>query len=202
MENLVNKVYCMSYYLAFRYIPNPNINFFKGLRHENVVLSKDKVEIKDVKELDSFIFNNMQNLNPSTTGVMLSGGLDSAIVASYLPRGAKAFTIKCVGSPEDSKDIIDESKIAKSYADFYGLEHIVVEVSWQDFIDNMPLLFEYDKVPFHSIEILIDKVLRVAKSMGVTTMCLGESFDLVFGGMDGLLAKDWSFEEFVKRYTF
>lgn len=33
-------------------------------------------------------------------------------------------------------------------------------------------------------------------------MCLGESFDLVFGGMDKLLAKDWGFDEFVERYTF
>ena len=33
-------------------------------------------------------------------------------------------------------------------------------------------------------------------------MFVGESSDLVFGGMDGLLAKDWTFEEFMNRYIF
>lgn len=33
-------------------------------------------------------------------------------------------------------------------------------------------------------------------------MFVGESSDLIFGGMDGLLAKDWTVEEFAQRYTF
>lgn len=33
-------------------------------------------------------------------------------------------------------------------------------------------------------------------------MFVGESSDLIFEGMDGLLAKDWTFDEFVERYTF
>ena len=33
-------------------------------------------------------------------------------------------------------------------------------------------------------------------------MFVGESSDLVFGGMDQLLSKDWTLEEFKKRYIF
>ena len=33
-------------------------------------------------------------------------------------------------------------------------------------------------------------------------MFVGESSDLIFGGMDGLLAKDWTVEEFMNRYIF
>ena len=33
-------------------------------------------------------------------------------------------------------------------------------------------------------------------------MFVGESSDLVFGGMDKLLAKDWTMKEFQERYTF
>ena len=41
-----------------------------------------------------------------------------------------------------------------------------------------------------------------AKADGVTHLIVGESSDLIFGGMDKLLAKDWTMEEFEKRYTF
>ena len=33
-------------------------------------------------------------------------------------------------------------------------------------------------------------------------MLIGESSDVVFGGMDGLLSQDWDFDDFVKRFTF
>lgn len=36
----------------------------------------------------------------------------------------------------------------------------------------------------------------------IEVMIIGESSDLIFGGMDKLLSKDWTFDEFVKRYTF
>lgn len=33
-------------------------------------------------------------------------------------------------------------------------------------------------------------------------MIVGESADLIFGGMNQLLSKDWTVDEFTKRYTF
>lgn len=33
-------------------------------------------------------------------------------------------------------------------------------------------------------------------------MFVGESSNLVFGGMDQLLSRDWTFDEFVHRYIF
>ncbi len=56
--------------------------------------------------------------------------------------------------------------------------------------------------PVHSIEPQIYAAAMQAKADGITKMIIGESSDLVFGGMDGLLSKDWTFDEFVKRYTF
>ena len=41
-----------------------------------------------------------------------------------------------------------------------------------------------------------------AKQDGVTRLIVGESSDFIFGGMDQLLSKDWTVEEFNKRYTF
>ncbi|WP_334083341.1 asparagine synthase C-terminal domain-containing protein [Helicobacter typhlonius] len=195
---LDDKVYCMSHYLAFRYVADESRNFFPHLSHRNLVLDSTIDTIADAKGLDSYIAKKMQGLNPNSTGIMLSGGIDSAIVASYLPKGAKAFTLKCIGSP----NAIDETENAHRYAEYYGLEHIVVPVYWEDVVARLPDIFAFDGVPCHSIEPLIDIALSTAKRLGIDTMCVGESFDLVFGGMDKLLAKDWGFDEFVERYTF
>ena len=56
--------------------------------------------------------------------------------------------------------------------------------------------------PVHSIEPQILQAALQAKSNGIEMMFVGESSDLVFGGMDGLLAKDWTLEEFMNRYIF
>ena len=56
--------------------------------------------------------------------------------------------------------------------------------------------------PVHSIEPQILQAALQAKNDGVEMMFVGESSDLIFGGMDGLLAKDWTFDEFVERYIF
>lgn len=193
-----NKTYCMSHYLAFRYIADEGKNFFPHLSHRNFTPSFTHDLIANVDELDSYIAKQMQGLDPNTTGIMLSGGIDSAVVASYLPKGAKAFTMRCNALPTS----IDETKQAALYAKHYGLRHIIVPIYWEEILARLPSIFSFDGVPCHSIEPLIDICLSTARSMGVRTMCLGESFDLVFGGMDKLLAKDWGFDEFVERYTF
>ena len=41
-----------------------------------------------------------------------------------------------------------------------------------------------------------------AKKDGIETMIIGDAADYVFGGMDGLHAKDWKYEEFKKRYIY
>ena len=56
--------------------------------------------------------------------------------------------------------------------------------------------------PVHSIEPQIYKAAELAKKDGVELMIVGESADLIFGGMDKLISPIWTFDAFVKRYTF
>jgi hypothetical protein len=42
----------------------------------------------------------------------------------------------------------------------------------------------------------------MAKQDGVQLMIVGESADLIFGGMDKLISPQWTFDAFAKRYTF
>ena len=63
-------------------------------------------------------------------------------------------------------------------------------------------IMELKAAPVHSIEPQIVQAALQAKNDGIEIMFIGESSDLIFGGMDGLLAKDWKFDEFVDRYMF
>lgn len=56
--------------------------------------------------------------------------------------------------------------------------------------------------PVHSIEPQILQAALQAKEDGIEVMFVGESSDLVFGGMDQLLSRDWNFDDFVRRYIF
>ncbi len=58
------------------------------------------------------------------------------------------------------------------------------------------------KSPLHAIEVALYKTAMAARQDGVNKLIVGNGADSTFGGMDKLLSKDWSFEEFMKRYTF
>ena len=82
-----------------------------------------------------------------------------------------------------------------------GLEQRVVEVYWEDYVKLSPDLFHFIRAPFHSIDVQIYKAALQAKRDGFDTLIFGQGADLVFGGFDKLLSKDWTFGEFVERYS-
>lgn len=194
------KNYCMSHYLAFRFIKDENINFFPNLTH-TVYKKKDKSEmtlIKNADDLDSLIREKIEEFFiPNKTAILLSGGIDSAVLASYLPKGTKAYTFQC-----KAQNAIDESKQASLYCKAYGLNHELIEMTWQDFEVLTPEILRFDGTPFHSIEVQLVKAAKLAKRQGIERLIIGNSADPVFGGMDKLLSKDWDFDEFYKRYNF
>lgn len=197
---MTDKLYCMSHYLAFRFIKDENINFFDGLSH-TVFKPRDEKEITPVSiidEMDSIIRAKINEFYvPNKTAILLSGGIDSAILASYLPEGTKAYTFKCIAD-----GAIDETAQARKYCDAYKLDHEIIEMNWSDFEELTPEILKVDGVPFHSIEVQLLKAAKYAKSQGIERFIIGESADLIFGGMDKLIGKDWNFEEFYNRYNF
>ena len=196
---MIDKNKCMSHYLAFRFIKDENINFFEGLKHE-IFKSRDEKEVIPVStigEMDKIYEEKIKEFYiPNKTAVLLSGGIDSAILASYLPKGTKAYTFKCIAD-----GAIDETAQAKKYCDAYGLDHEIIEMNWSDFEELTPEILKADGVPFHSIEVQLLKAAKHAKSQGIKRFIIGNAADYIFGGMDKLLSKTWSFEEFVERYN-
>ena len=128
---------------------------------------------------------------------MLSGGMDSAIVASYLP-GSEAYTFRFLGGEYQKEEL----ERAEYYTKVYGLNLHYVDISWDTVISYLEPVMKAKAAPVHSIEPQILQAALQAKEDGVEIMFVGESSDLIFGGMDGLLAKDWTFEEFMNRYIF
>ncbi|ARR01158.1 MULTISPECIES: asparagine synthase-related protein [Campylobacter] len=196
---MTDKLYCMSHYLAFRFIKDENINFFDGLNH-TVFKPRDEKEITPVStidEMDRIIKDKISEFYvPNKTAILLSGGIDSAILASYLPKGTKAYTFKCI-----APNAIDETAQAKKYCDIYGLDHEIIEMNWSDFEELTPEILKADGVPFHSIEVQLLKAAKHAKSQGIEKIIYGDAADYVFGGMDKILSKTWKFDEFVERYN-
>lgn len=52
------------------------------------------------------------------TALVLSGGIDSAILAKFMPKGSIAYTFKCV---VPGVQVTDETVIASKYAQECGL---------------------------------------------------------------------------------
>lgn len=191
--------YGMCSYLAIRYVYDRNIVFKEGIPHieyESVPAEK-KVPCEDANDIDRAIQTVMDSLDLSKTGILLSGGMDSAILASYLPAGSKAYTARCIG-----ENAIDETEQAKKYCDIYNLKHIVIDVTWDDYVSSMGELIIHDGQPITPNEPQAYKLAKQAKKDGLETLLIGDAADTEYGGMNKLLSKDWGFDEWIKRYQF
>ena len=199
---MIDKDFCLSSYITFRYIWKDDMEFAEGMEHDLIkpldineripVVTADDINREIQKQFDE-LYRNYKNI-----GILLSGGMDSAILASYLKPGSHAYTFTASGTSVFNAD----EERAAHYCKKYGLKHHFVDISFEDYKELTPIVMENKCAPVHSIEPQIYKAAMMARADGVDLIIVGESSDLIFGGMDKLLAKDWQFDEFVKRYTF
>ena len=199
---MIDKDFCLSSYIAFRYIWKDDMEFGEGMQHDLIkALDLDeRIPVATANDIDKEIRKQFDELyrNYSNIGILLSGGMDSAILASYLKPGSHAYTFTASGTTVFNAD----EKRAAHYCEKFGLKHHFVDISFDDYQELTPIVMESKCAPVHSIEPQIYKAALKARTDGVELVIVGESSDLIFGGMDKLLAKDWQFDEFVKRYTF
>ncbi len=197
---MTNKNFCMSSYLAFRYIEKDDVNFFEGLEHKNIqpIADKDRIPVRTAKEIDSVIAKNFEKVKGKKLGILLSGGMDSAILAAYMP-GADAYTFRFLKGDFQKEEL----ERAEYYANYYHLNLHYVDIDWDTTVEPyIDAVMKSKGAPVHSIEPQLLQAAEQAKKDGVELLIVGESSDLIFGGMDQLLSKDWLFDDFVKRYTF
>ncbi len=197
--HLVDRTYCNSSYLAFRYIEAPYVDYRRDMHHEcfQPVSEDALVYVTTAHEIDAAIQKQFDALRSKRLGILLSGGMDSAILASYM-RGADAYTFRFLGGKFGKEEL----SRAEYYAKYYGLTLHYVDIDWSVVEKHIDALMDAKGAAVHSIEPQILAGALQAKADGIELMIVGESSDLIFGGMDQLLSKDWTVEEFTARYTF
>lgn len=189
-------LFSISSCLAFRYIAKEGIGWKTDIIP--VFPKVEKTDLTGVSDADQIIdFFKKQIKGDENTGILLSSGIDSAILASFLPEGTKAYTAKFIAD-----DAIDESLGASIFAKKVKLEHKIVDITWDDYLNSMDLLMFNKKSPLHAIEVALLKTAKIAREDGIKRLIVGNGADSAFGGMDKLLSKDWTFDEFVERYNF
>ena len=199
---MINKNFCLSSYMAYRYIYKNDVDFYEGMKHKNIepVEKEQRIAVSNYKEIDKFIQSEFDELYKkyNKIGILLSGGMDSAILATYLRKGSNAYTF----STELSDVYAMDNQRSEKYCELLNLNHHYIDISFDDYKKYTPIVMQTKGVPVHSIEPQIYKAAITAKKNGDELIIVGESADLIFGGMNQLLAEEWSFDAFKKRYTF
>lgn len=197
---MVDKGYCMSSYLSLRYVEDGDRQFFEGLHHQvyRQQPMERKVLVSDAMDMDVAIRNVFRKVAHEKLGLLLSGGMDSSILASYMPEGSDAYTFRFMGGSYQS----DELQRAEFFAQHYRLKLHYVDIDWQTVEQNVDKVMLKKGAPVHSIEPQLYAAALQAKADGITMLVIGDAADYVFGGMDGLLSRDWSYDEYVKRSVY
>jgi hypothetical protein len=191
--------FCVSSYLTFRYVVREGASWKKGFRPAFPhVFQHSQICVRESAKILEVLRDLMKKSCPDkNVGILLSGGIDSAILAALMPPDCHAYTVRFM-----AEDTIDESQTAEVYAEQSGLNHHTVQVTWNDYLECMDRLMLNKKSPLHPVEVGLFKAACAAMADGVGTLVIGNGADSTFGGMDKLLSKDWTFDEFVNRYTF
>ena len=71
-----------------------------------------------------------------------------------------------------------------------------------DYEKYTPIVMRHKFAPVHSIEPQIYFAAQQAKKDGITMMVIGDGADYVFGGMDGLLGKNYGYREYINRSIY
>lgn len=188
----------MNSYLTYRAIVDHDRRFSDTLEpwfyHHNI----PQQPVNTAQELDQHLRSAVNHaLKEGPVALMLSSGMDSAILAAYLPEGTQTYTLHC-----QADSGIDETAAAKLYADRNKLKHTVIDVTWQDFENYALPLMKRKGCPIHSIEVQVYKAALQAKKDGIRTLIFGETADILYGGHSQLLSRDWDLEQFTRRFSF
>lgn len=196
---MVDKNYCMSSFLAFRYIIDDDKDFFPDTKHQiyRLIPEERRILINDEFDVDRELQKQFEQIQNRKIGILLSGGMDSACLASYL-EGCDAYTFRFL----DGKFQGGELERAKQFAQKYHLTLHYVDIDWSTVEENLVPIMKRKGAPVHSIEPQIYQAALQAKQDGIEIMVIGDAADYVFGGMDGLHAKDWTYDEFKERYIY
>ncbi|MGL4388811.1 MAG: hypothetical protein ACRCTJ_05415 [Brevinema sp.] len=96
--------------MAFRTIFEEDRTFLSNRKNHLFHTTSPKYFIQNADDIGSILQQKVNDLYiEGKTAIFLSGGMDSANIASYLPEGTKAYTFECIADKS-----IDETAQAKN----------------------------------------------------------------------------------------
>ncbi len=197
---MIDKTYCSSSYLMYRTIMDNNMQFSDKFKPSLYTPKSNRTLIRNSFELEDALKAQVYKIcSRKKAALALSGGIDSAILAKFMPKGSVAYTFQCV---VDGKQAIDETTAAAKYAKECGLNHKIIKIYKEDLEKYTSLLMTQKGQPIHSIEIQIYKAALQSCNDGHDAMIYGESADANYGGLDGLLSQNYTIGDFIDRYSY
>lgn len=114
-------------------------------------------------------------------GALLSGGIDSAIVALHLAQSVgRPISTFCLGY--DDAAAFDESTAARRTAKWLGTEHFEVRVSRKEVLEAIPKILDHLGEPVGDSSILPTAMISQFARQHVTVALSGDGSDELFGG--------------------
>ena len=192
--------------LRLRYLPSPNTLFsgikkIKPAHYLEIDLSNEEIkpiEKSFVQPLPETINIDKSNaikkygevieqsikrqlMSDVEVGILLSGGIDSAVVAAiaqkYSDKPLKAFTIGFEGLYKE-----DEINDAKETADILGLEHIQTKINFHNFLDIFKETTRIVEEPLATTSAIPMYYLAQLASKHVKVVLTGQGADEPLGG--------------------
>lgn len=198
---MIDRNLSMSSFLALRYTEKPGVDYTDKLRyrHPEIPSESGRILVYTAEEIGIALKRQLEKklTDYKKPGIFLSGGMDSSIIASYLT-GIDAYTFRFLGGNFQK----DELYRAEEFAKTNRMILHYVDIDWNTVVENLIPVMKSKGGPVHSIEPQICQGAKQAKADGVDLMIIGDASDYIFGGMDKLLSKDWSFDAFMKRYIY
>ena len=192
--------------LRLRYIPSPNtlyanIKKIKPAHYIEISFNNDNFSVNEksfVQKLPKTITINKndaineyaekieqavkrQLMSDVEVGILLSGGVDSAIVAAiaqkYSSKPLKAFTIGFEGLYKE-----DEINDAKETANILGLEHLYTKIGFHSFLDIFKETTRIIEEPLATTSVIPMYYLAQLASKYVKVVLTGQGADEPLGG--------------------
>jgi asparagine synthase (glutamine-hydrolysing) len=114
-------------------------------------------------------------------GVLLSGGVDSALVASIAKQKSKT-TVKAFTVGFEGQHDVDEIEYAKQTATVIGLEHFYKKINYSDFLPSIKKIVEIVEEPIGTTSIIPMFFLSELAASEVKVVLSGQGADEPLGG--------------------
>ena len=166
---------------------NPNTTFFKIKKYWDLAYKPEGGQItfrEATDSLDILLRNTVKAhlLSDVPLGVMLSGGLDSSLITSYVQELSGTRKVATFNASFNHK--LDESMFARDVAKHIGTNHTEIRIDTSKVNANIEkYIRDFDDLTTFDGGLITTKILcREIKDRGITVLLLGEGADEVFGG--------------------